>query len=189
MKQQSSGAAKQREVKKATQPVEVPGAVLATRPFEAPGAALMASLTDQEASLPATDVVRPVVQPPGPATQPAPVSKQSTTSLSGSVAPVEDQFSNRASSVADEGQISDMESIGPDRDGLLEVDQELTAQQTYRETLRGVRSFTAWNDIPEFDSSSSSQDGNQFTGSRGSHTGKVSVKATNGCAGNLRNSI
>ena len=74
MKHESSGAASQREVKKATQPVEVPSAVLATRLFEAPGAALMASLTDQEASLPATDVVRPVVQPPGPATQPAPVS-------------------------------------------------------------------------------------------------------------------
>ena len=63
-----------------------------------------------------------------------------------------------------------MESVGPDCDGLLEVDQELTAQQTYRETLRGVRSFMAWNDIPEFDSSSSSQNDNQFTGSRGSHT-------------------
>ena len=34
----------------------------------------------------------------------------------------------------------------------------------------------AWNDIPEFDSSSSSQDDNPFTRSRTSHTGKVSVK-------------
>ena len=36
---QPSGAASKRYVKKATQPVEVPGAVLATRPVEAPGAA------------------------------------------------------------------------------------------------------------------------------------------------------
>ena len=34
----------------------------------------------------------------------------------------------------------------------------------------------AWNDIPEFDSSSSSKDDNPFTSSRISHTGKVSVK-------------
>ena len=34
----------------------------------------------------------------------------------------------------------------------------------------------AWNDIPEFDSSSSSQDDNPFTGSKSSYTGKVSVK-------------
>ena len=34
----------------------------------------------------------------------------------------------------------------------------------------------AWNDIPEFDTSSSSQDDNSFTGSKSSHSGKVSVK-------------
>ena len=34
----------------------------------------------------------------------------------------------------------------------------------------------AWNDIPEFDLASSSQDDNPFTGSRSSQTGKVSVK-------------
>ena len=56
------------------------------------------------------------------------------------------------------------------------MDQELTAEQNYRETLRGVRSFMAWNDISEFDSSSGSQDDNPFTGSKVSHTGKVSVK-------------
>ena len=34
----------------------------------------------------------------------------------------------------------------------------------------------AWNDISEFDSASSCQDDNPFTGSRSSQTGKVSVK-------------
>ena len=34
----------------------------------------------------------------------------------------------------------------------------------------------AWNDIPEFDSSLSSQDDNPFTGSKSSYTGKVTVK-------------
>ena len=121
-----------------------------------------------------------MVHPPG-STQPATVSKQSATSHPGPVAPVEepavesDQFSDRASSFADEGEVSDLESTGPDREKLLDVDQELTAEQTYRETLRGVRSFMAWNDIPEFDSSSSHDD-NPFTGSKTSHTRKVSVK-------------
>ena len=71
---------------------------------------------------------------------------------------------------------------------MLDVDQELSAEQTYRETLRGVRSFMAWNDtyretlrgVRSFmawnDSSSSSQDDNPFAGSQTSHTGKVSVK-------------
>ena len=34
----------------------------------------------------------------------------------------------------------------------------------------------AWNDIPEFDSASSSQDDNTFTSCKSSQTGKVSVK-------------
>ena len=59
---------------------------------------------------------------------------------------------------------------------MLDVDWELTAEQTYRETLGGVRSFMSWNDIPEFDFTASSQDDNPFTGSKTSHTGKVSVK-------------
>ena len=104
--------------------------------------------TGQESSLPA-EVYRPEVQPSGPTAQPATFFKQSAMSLSGSVAPVEEpaveseQFSDRASSCADEGVVSDLESTGPDHEELLDVDQELTAVQTYREMLRGVRSFMA----------------------------------------------
>ena len=153
----------------------------ATQPVEAPGAAPVTYTTGRETDLPAV-VYRPEVQPPGPAAEPSTTIKQSSTSLSGSVAPVEEpvaeseQFSDRASSLDDEGEVSDCESTGPDREELLDMDQELTAEQTYRETLRGVRSFMAWNDILEFDSSSSSQDDNRFTSSKSSHTGKVSVK-------------
>ena len=107
--------------------------------------------------------------------------KKLATSLTGSGVPVEEpaadaeQFSDRPSSHADEGEVFDLESFGPDREELLDVDQELSTEQTYRETMSGVRSFMAWNDIPEFDSASSSQDDNLFPGSRTSHTGKVSV--------------
>ena len=122
------------DVERATQPVQVPGAVLATRPVEAPGAAPVTYTTGQEADLPAV-VYRPEVQPPGPAT----TAKQSSISHPGFVVPVEepaaesDQFSDRASSLADEGEVSDLESTGPDREELLDLDQELTAEHTYRE--------------------------------------------------------
>ena len=62
----------------------------------------------------------------------------------------------------------------PVQDEFVDGDQEVSAEQSYRETLRGVRSFMSWNEIPEFDSASSSQDDNPFT--RTSQTGKVSVK-------------
>ena len=179
--QQPFGAASSSDVDKATRPVEVPGAVLATGPVEAPGAAPMIHLSGQPPVLPAA-VDRPEVQSPGPAVQPATSLTQPSSSVPGATVPVEepamlsDHLSDRASSLADEGEVSDLGSTGPDHEELSEVDQELTAEQTYRETLRGVRSFMAWNDIPEFDSASSSQDDNPFTGSKTSHTGKVSVK-------------
>ena len=118
-------------------------------------------------------------QPPGPTAQPATVVKKSATSLSGSRVHAEEpavdieQFSDHASRYADEGEVSDLESTGLDQEEMLDVDQELSAEQTY---MCGVRSFMAWNDIPEFDSASSSQDNNPFTCSRTSHIGKVSIK-------------
>ena len=192
---QSSSAASQREVKKATQPVEAPsaltatrpteapGAVVATQPVEAPGASSEIQPTGQDSSVsfdvdrpemqppgPASQIFysgRPEVQPPGPAAQPATVVKKSATFPTGSGVPVEElaaeaeQLSDRASSNADEGEVSDLVSSGPDWEELLDVDKEVSAEQTYRETMRSVRSFMAWNDIPEFDSSTSStQDDN-----------------------------
>ena len=41
-----------------------------------------------------------------------------------------DQFRDQASSLADEGEVSEVESTGPDCEELLDVDQELTAEQT-----------------------------------------------------------
>ena len=38
------------------------------------------------------------------------------------------------------------------------ADQELSEESTYRETIRGVRSFMGWHQIPEFDIVSSADD-------------------------------
>ena len=95
---QSTGA--EMEVERATQPGQVPGAVLATRPVEAPGAAPVTYTTGQETDFPAV-VYRPEVQPPGPTAIPSTTAKQSSTSHPASVVPVEDpaaeseQFSDR----------------------------------------------------------------------------------------------
>ena len=56
------------------------------------------------------------------------------------------------------------------------TDHNLSEDANYRETIRGVRSFLGWHQIPGCDSTSSSLDDNPFAGSRAKLTRKVSVK-------------
>ena len=131
-------------------PVKQPTAVLAPWPVETPGASSEMQSTGQDSSLPldvqprgsASQIFssgRPEVQHPGPTAQPATVVKKLATSLTGSGVSVEEpaadveQFSDRALGYAGEGEVSVLESSGPDRDELVDVDQELSAEQTYRD--------------------------------------------------------
>ena len=61
--------------------------------------------------------------------------------------------------------------------GILEQDsdQQISEEQYYRETVRGVRSFMGWHQLPEFESSASSQDDNPFANPKRQSTGKISV--------------
>ena len=154
--QKSTG---QKKSQKATQPVEAPGTDTESLP------------ADQQLTLTSTSV-RPQLHSPVPAMKPSVTSTGPTVTVE---EPEEEVSSDRSSHSPDEGELSDRESV-QEQEVFIEVDQELSADQSYQETLRGVRSFMAWNDIPEFDSASSSQDDNPFTGSRTSQTGKVSVK-------------
>ena len=58
-----------------------------------------------------------------------------------------------------------------------EFDQELptSEEQTYRETIRGIRSFMGWSHIPDMDSSNPSND-NPFAGPKAPAPSKISVQ-------------
>ena len=83
----------------------------------------------------------------------------------------EEEFHSEPGSPVD-GNVRDG---SPDLTRDESADQELPEESTYRETIRGVRSFMGWHQIPEFDIVSST-DNNPFAGSRAKPTGKVSVK-------------
>ena len=57
-----------------------------------------------------------------------------------------------------------------------ELESRVSEEANYWETMRVVRSFMGWHQIPNFESSSSSLDDNPFTGSRAQPTGIVSIK-------------
>ena len=158
--------------------------VSATQPVEAPDADTESLPTDQHSSLSAATGVTTGLLSPVPSKKPSVTSTCPTAPVE---EPEAESLSDRSSQSPDGGELSDRESVQEQED-LQEGDQEISAEQSYRETLHGVRSFMAWDDIPEF---SSSQDDNPFTGSRSSQTGKVSVKVPvdNGYAGNLKSLI
>ena len=161
--------------KSATRPVQVPGTSdVATQPLQAPGA----ETGTQPLWAPGAGTATQPLQAPGAGPEVLPTSNdpaQLDQSLSG----------GRSAEIAGESESEpelDREPTSPasvNAQGELpedSTDQDLSEDANYRETIRGVRSFIGWHQIPDFDSVSSSLDDNPFAGSRVKPTGKVSVK-------------
>ena len=90
----------------------------------------------------------------------------SSTSDSGSVAsdrPVVDLY-------PEEGELSDEHDVS-----FTDPDQSLSEEQSYRKTMRGIRSYMGWTHIPDMDSGTKSSDDNPFAGPKLQTPGKVSV--------------
>ena len=161
--------------KSATRPVQGPGTSdVATQPLQAPGA----ETATQPLWAPGAGTATQPLQAPGAGPEVLPTSNdpaQLDQSLSG----------GRTAEIAGESESEpelDREPASPasaNAQGELpedSTDQDLSEDANYRETIRGVRSFMGWHQIPDFDSASSSLDDNPFASSRVKPTGKVSVK-------------
>ena len=93
-----------------------------------------------------------------------------------------DSISSMDSDVESTGNLSDVPPLEIFVDeGELSDDQELTEQdtptseeQTYRETMRGIRAFMGWSHVPEIDSSNPSDD-NPFAGPKAPAPSKIAV--------------
>ena len=68
----------------------------------------------------------------------------------------------------EEGELSDEQD-------LTEPNQIPYAEQTYWETMRGIRSYMGWTNIPDVESSNTASDDNPFLGPKVPVPGKVSV--------------
>ena len=140
-----------------TQPVEAAGAGTATQPVEAPSAGpevLLAGTSNAALHAEQTSTSGKTVDITG--------GSDSDGDLQNELgSPVDGNFRDGS----------------PVRDFTRDesADQELSEEASYRETIRDVRSFMDWHQIPEFDSASSSDD-NPFARSQVQPTGKVSVK-------------
>ena len=58
----------------------------------------------------------------------------------------------------------------------MDQDQPVSEEQTYRDTMQGIRSYMGWTHIPKVDSSATTAEDNPFAGPKTVTPGKVSVK-------------
>ena len=140
----------------ATQPVEAPGVQTATQPVQAPSAGpdvLLSGTGDAALSVDQTLTGGRTVQ-----------------STSGSGVRMDSTVSQAPLWKATSGMAPQTET-SPETSLQIKNSQEAS----YRETIRGMRSFMGWHKVLEFESVSSADD-NPFAGSRVQPTGKVSVK-------------
>ena len=71
----------------------------------------------------------------------------------------------------EEGELSDEQDVT-----ITDLDQSLSEEQSYRETMRGIRSYMGWTHIPDVDSNAGTSDDNPFAGPKLQTPGKVSVQ-------------
>ena len=70
----------------------------------------------------------------------------------------------------EEGELSDDQEAN-----LSDHEQSLSEEQSYRETMRGIRSCMSWDHIPDIDSGTTTSEDNPFAGPKLHTPGKVSV--------------
>ena len=72
---------------------------------------------------------------------------------------------------AEEGELSEDPEFS-----AMDQDQPVSEEQTYRDTMQGIRSYMGWTHTPEVDSSATTAEDNPFAGPKTVTPGKVSVK-------------
>ena len=70
----------------------------------------------------------------------------------------------------EEGELSDDHDLS-----FADPDQSLSEEQSYRETMKGIRSYMGWTHVPDIDSGAKASDDNPFAGPKLQTPGKVSV--------------
>ena len=82
----------------------------------------------------------------------------------------ESELSNRppVELFVEEGELSDNQK-------LMDQEQTISEEQTYWETMKGIRSYIGWPHVPDMDSSNPSDD-NPFAGPKAPVLSKVSVQ-------------
>ena len=124
--------------------------------------------TDQRSDVAGTD--SPLSQQVPSRSSSAPARQRSVSSMD---TDSKSDFSDRppVDIFVEEGELSDQEL----ETSVNDPDLTLSDEQSYWETMSGIRSFMGWTHIPEVDNTASRSEDNPFAGPKSQPTGKVSV--------------
>ena len=156
-------------------PVKPPpaGALDTTRPTDLPPAVQQASLRPHPVDRPLTTdqpVSGPVENPPSSTSGVETIHQPSDSDMD-TVSDSDSESLPVRVNKTEEGELADVEQDM----SLTEADQMLSEEQTYRETMSGVRSFMGGMHIPEVNSTLSSSEDNPFPAPKQQPAGKTSV--------------
>ena len=127
-----------------------------------PRAAARASSSTQPAPATRETVQRQLTSAIDTSRKDSPTSGGSNTDSLSSDRPPLDNF-------PEDGELSDQEA------NLSDHEQSLSEEQSYRETMRGIRSYMNWDLIPDIDSGATTSEDNPFAGPKVHTPGNVSV--------------
>ena len=129
-----------------------------------------------DSSLHKSDVKTSSTQPDPPATAAVKKDLSSAFDVSRKESSSSDSDSDSSSDqplldiLPEEGELSDEMDAN-----LSDQEQSLSEEQSYRETMRGIRSYMGWDHIPDIDSGTTTSEDNPFAGPKPHAPGKVSI--------------
>ena len=169
-----------------------PANVISSQPFLKPSSSSQPSHRPTTSVSPATDPVDATISSKAGSDSSQPSHRPETSGIS--TQPAKRSFSAAFDSTRRESSSSDSdsESVTSDRppvdlypeEGELsddhevsftDPDQSLSEEQSYRETMRGIRSYMGWTHVPDVDSGTKTSDDNPFARPKLQNPGKVSV--------------
>ena len=129
-----------------------------------------------DSSLHKSDVKTSSTQPDPPATATVKRHLSSAFDVSRKESSSSDSDSDSSSDqplleiLPEEGELSDEMDVN-----LSDQEQSLSEEQSYRETMRGIRSYMGWDHTPDIDSGTTTSEDNPFAGPKPHAPGKVSI--------------
>ena len=157
-----------------------PASVIRSEPFIRPTDQPASQASDQPSVSTSTDPPTSRSQSDRPQPSDRPAAYRPSTSISSAFQPTRKNSSSESDSdsvVSDRPPVDIVGELSDELDATVtDPDHSSSEEQSYRETMRGIRSFMGWTHILDMDTTTGSAEDNPFAGPKLQTPGKISVQ-------------